>query len=231
LHREGMARLFAIALREPLRFFAKNVPDFPKLSLLYAAFGDEQTLRGSLTRAVVDRVCLVEPLPADGAGFAQRVDDARSRLALVGQELGRLLLQILQEHQPLARKLSAIGRAFPETRADVESQLAELMPADFIVATPASALRHFPRYLKGIGLRLDAVREDPQRDARGMSELAPLITGYRRRRKERRGRPDARLDEFRWLLEELRVSLFAQGLRTPMPVSAKRLHKALAAID
>src|SRR5690606_23377346 len=149
LHREGMARLFAIALREPLRFFAKNVPDFPKLSLLYAAFGDEQALRGSLTRAVVDRVCLVEPLPADGAGFAQRVDDARSRLALVGQELGRLLLQILQAHQPLARKLSANGRAFPETRADVESQLAELMPADFIVSTPASALRHFPRYLNG----------------------------------------------------------------------------------
>ncbi|MCO5118672.1 MAG: ATP-dependent RNA helicase HrpA [Burkholderiaceae bacterium] len=231
VHREGMARLFAIALREPLRFFARNVPDFPKLSLLYSGFGDEQALRAALVRTVIDRVCLVEPLPADADGFAQRVGEARSRLALVGQELARLLMQILQEHQPLGRKLSAIGRAFPEARADIETQLGELMPPDFIVATPAAALRHFPRYLKAIDLRIEALRKDPQRDARGMSELAPLVTGYRRRRKERRGRPDARLDDFRWLLEELRVSLFAQGLRTPMPVSPKRLHKALAAID
>ena len=231
VHREGMARLFALALREPLRFFAKNIPDFQKLSLLHAGFGDEQALRDSLVRAVIDRVCLVDPLPTDAREFEQRVDDARSRLSLVGQELARLLLEILQEHQPLARKLSTIGRAFPEARADVEEQLGGLMPRDFIVSTPAAALRHFPRYLRAIGRRLDALREDPGRDARAMSELAPLLAGYRRRRKERRGRPDARLDDFRWLLEELRVSLFAQGLRTPMPVSPKRLHKALAAID
>ncbi len=231
VHRAGLARLFAIALREPLRFFAKNIPDFQRLSLLHAGFGDEQALRESLVRAVLDRVCLVDPLPADAQAFAQRVDDARGRLSLVGQELARLLLEILQEYQPLARKLSGIARAFPEARADIEDQLGELMPRDFLVRTPAAALRHFPRYLKAIGRRIDALREDPQRDARAMSELAPLVAGYRRRRKERRGRPDARLDDFRWLLEELRVSLFAQGLRTPMPVSPKRLHKALAAID
>ena len=87
--------------------------------------------------------------------------------------------------------------------------------------------RHYlPRYLKAVTLRLDKLRADPQRDAQRLAELRPLEQRYTRQLAERRGAADARLDEFRWLLEELRVSLFAQELRTPQPVSVKRLEKA-----
>ncbi len=75
-------------------------------------------------------------------------------------------------------------------------------------------------------LRLDKLRADPARDAARLAELRPLEQRYARRVAERRGALDARLDEYRWLLEELRVSLFAQELRTPQPVSVKRLEKA-----
>ena len=74
-------------------------------------------------------------------------------------------------------------------------------------------------------MRIDKLKADPSRDARQMAELQPLVQNYQRAVSQRGGVLDPRLSEFRWLLEELRVSLFAQELRTPMPVSVKRLHK------
>jgi len=88
-----------------------------------------------------------------------------------------------------------------------------------------------PRYLKAITLRLEKVRADPSRDATRLAELRPQEQRYWRLVAERKGQVDARMQEFRWLLEELRVSFFAQELRTPQPVSVKRLDKAWAQIN
>ncbi|HLL10333.1 MAG TPA: DUF3418 domain-containing protein, partial [Rubrivivax sp.] len=85
-------------------------------------------------------------------------------------------------------------------------------------------------YLKGVVLRLDKLRADPARDAARLAELRPLEQRWLRRLTELKGAPHARLDEYRWLLEELRISLFAQELRTPQPVSTKRLDKVWAQI-
>jgi ATP-dependent helicase HrpA len=133
---------------------------------------------------------------------------------------------ILGEHQALARKLQA-AKAFPEAGRDIEAQVARLMPEDFIVATPWDRLQRFPVYLKAAGIRLDKLRADPARDRRAAAELAPLATQWQREdaRQRRAGGVDPRLEQFRWLLEELRVQLFAQELKTPAPVSAKRLAK------
>jgi len=89
-------------------------------------------------------------------------------------------------------------------------------------------LQHLPRYLKAITLRLDKLRGDPARDAQRLAELRPQEQRYWRLVAERKGAMDERMQEFRWLLEELRVSFFAQELRTPQPVSIKRLDKAWA---
>src|SRR5262249_20769949 len=91
-------------------------------------------------------------------------------------------------------------------------------------------LTHYPRYLKAIALRIDKLRSDPARDARAMADWASLATLWERERiaRARAGVSDPFLDEFRWLLEELRVNLFAQELRTPVPVSVKRLQKIWA---
>ncbi|HEY3596222.1 MAG TPA: DUF3418 domain-containing protein, partial [Paraburkholderia sp.] len=78
---------------------------------------------------------------------------------------------------------------------------------------------------KSIALRIDKLKADSARDARQFAEFQQLLQHYQRALAQRGGVLDARLAEFRWLLEELRVSLFAQELRTPMPVSVKRLHK------
>ena len=101
-----------------------------------------------------------------------------------------------------------------------------LVPKQFLPRTPWGQLQHFPRYLKAVQARLDKLRADPERDAKLLAELRPLEQRWQRRVAELKGGADARLDEYRWLLEELRVSFFAQELRTPQPVSVKRLDKA-----
>ena len=114
---------------------------------------------------------------------------------------------------------------------DIQAQLQRLVAKRFLAQTPWPALQHLPRYLKGVVLRLDKLRADPARDAARLAELRPLEQRWLRRVAELRGAGHARLDEFRWLLEELRISLFAQELRTPQPVSVKRLEKAWAQLS
>jgi ATP-dependent helicase HrpA len=112
-----------------------------------------------------------------------------------------------------------------DAAADCAQQLQRLMPKRFVAITPWTQLQHFARYLKAIVLRLDKVRADPGRDAGRLAELRPQEQRYWRLVAERKGAVDERMTEFRWLLEELRVSFFAQELRTPQPVSVKRLDK------
>ena len=228
-HRRGLIRLFRIALREPLRFFDGNMGYFKKMSLQFASFGSAEDLKNDLLAALIARACLADPLPADEAAFRNRLEASRPRLTLIGQELARVSAEVLTEYVALARKL-AQARAWPAAADDVQAQLAALLPKRFIVHTPWEQLRHLPRYLRGVAMRLDKLREDPARDAKLMAEISPLITNFRRTLSQRKGAVDARLEEFRWMLEELRVSLFAQTLRTPMPVSVKRLQKAWDAI-
>ena len=229
-HFDGVRRLFALALREPLRHFRRSVPDRQAMSLVYSGLAPGRHLEDDLAEAVVERACMAEPIPTDREGFDARVIQARTRLNLLGQELARLVGEILAEYHQVTRRRAAL-KAFPKAAADVETQLAELLPPAFIVAAPASQLAHFPRYLKALAHRIDALRADPARDERRLAEMAPLLAAWRRLRTQRRGARDVRLDEMRWLLEELRVSLFAQGLRTPMPVSVKRLQRVLDALQ
>ncbi|MDO8280535.1 MAG: DUF3418 domain-containing protein, partial [Burkholderiaceae bacterium] len=143
---------------------------------------------------------------------------------LIANEVARLAGTILIEFAAASRKIRDT-RNHAEASADVTQQLQRLMPKRFIALTPWAQLQHFPRYLKAITLRLDKLRADPARDAARMSELRPQEQRFWRLLAERKGAMGERMQELRWLLEELRVSFFAQELRTPQPVSVKRLDK------
>jgi ATP-dependent helicase HrpA len=144
---------------------------------------------------------------------------------LIANEVARLAGVVLQEHAIAARKIKDTKLASDAVQ-DAAQQLQRLVPKQFLQATPWERLQHLPRYLKAITLRLDKLRADPMRDAARLAELRPLEQRYWRLVAERKGVADERMLEFRWLLEELRVSFFAQELRTPQPVSVKRLEKA-----
>ncbi|PCD56872.1 ATP-dependent RNA helicase HrpA [Burkholderia sp. IDO3] len=224
IHRAGLRRLFALQLKEPIKFLEKNLPGLREMAMQYMSLGTQDELRDQLIDTALDRACLQDPLPDDDASFHARRDEGRSRLNLLAQEIARLVGQILAEYAGLAKKL-AQAKPFAQAHADLQQQLAALVGKRFVIDTPYVQLAHFPRYLKGIALRIDKLKADPARDAKQSAELLPLVQQYQRAVSQRGGVADSRLAEFRWLLEELRISLFAQELRTPMPVSVKRLHK------
>ncbi len=232
-HRAGLRRLVVLQIKDALKYLEKNIPDLHGMAAAYMTVGRQpdgagggtvDELRTQIIELALDRAFLAEPLPTDAASFQQRLDDGRPRLNLIAQEVARLAHTILAEHASAVRKLKD-SRAPKDVAEDIAAQLQRLCPKRFLTATPWAALQHFARYLKAITLRLDKLRGDPARDAARLTELRPLEQRYLRRLAERKGSADARLDEYRWLLEELRVSLFAQELRTPQPVSAKRLDK------
>ncbi|CAD6534108.1 ATP-dependent RNA helicase HrpA [Paraburkholderia sabiae] len=224
IHRAGLRRLFALQLREPIKYLEKNLPGLREMAMQFMPRGTQEELRDQLIDMALDRACLQDPLPADDTSFHARKDEGRSRLTLLAQEIARLVGQILGEYSAVVKKL-AQAKPFAAAYADMQSQLDALIGKRFVVDTPYAQLSHFPRYLKGMALRIDKLKADPARDARQFAELQPLAQHYQRALAQRGGVPDVRLAEFRWLLEELRVSLFAQELRTPMPVSVKRLYK------
>ena len=224
-HRAGLRRLLALQLKEPLKFLERNIPDLTKMSVFYMPLGTAEELREQIVDVAIDRAFLEEPLPADEVDFRRRLEVGRSRLNLIAQEVARQAHAVLVEYAAATRKLKD-ARPPKEVVDDVQAQLQRLMGRRFVAATPWAQLHHLPRYLKGITLRLDKLRADPVRDAQRMAELRPAEQRYSRTLADRRGAVDARLTEYRWLLEELRVSFFAQELRTPQPVSLKRLDKA-----
>jgi ATP-dependent helicase HrpA len=232
IHRQGLTRLFAIALKEQLKFVEKNLPR--ELGMQYMAMGtnsgSEKELKEQIVNATLDRTCLADPLPTDKAGFDARVAAAKGRVVLVAQEVARLVGVILAENFGLQKKLAGMQKAFPSACADIVAQTSALLGRHFISAVPYERLTHFPRYLKAASLRLDKARLDAARDTRLMADWQSLGKPWERERlamaKSGRGDiGDPFLEEFRWLLEELRVALFAQELRTPSPVSVKRLQK------
>jgi ATP-dependent helicase HrpA len=180
-----------------------------------------------LLAVALDRAFLQEPLPHDAASFAKRLSEGRGRLNLIANEVARLASVILSESSNAQRKIKDSKHA-TQAATDCQQQWQRLMGPQFLTQTPWSHLSHLPRYLQAIAYRLDKYREDPTRDAQRWAQIKPLEEPFWRLVSERKGVMDANMVSFRWLLEELRVSLFAQTLRTPMPVSVKRLEKAWA---
>ncbi|MFM0187913.1 ATP-dependent RNA helicase HrpA [Paraburkholderia nemoris] len=224
IHRAGLRRLFALQLKEPIKYLEKNLPGLREMAMQFMPRGTQEELRDQLIDTALDRACLQDPLPADDVSFHTRRDEGRSRLTLLAQEIARLVGQILTEYATVTKKLVQ-AKSFTAAHADMQNQLDGLIGKRFVVDTPYPQLAHFPRYLKGIALRIDKLKADSARDARQFAEFHPLLQNYQRALAQRGGVLDPRLSEFRWLLEELRISLFAQELRTPMPVSVKRLYK------
>ena len=229
-HRAGLRRLVALQLKDALKYLEKNIPDLQKMAAAYLSLGTLEELRAQIIGVALERAFLLEPLPADAGAFQRRLEEGRGRLTLIAHEVARLAGVILAEYALALRKIKDSKQA-ADAAADAAQQLQRLMPKNFLSATPWPQLQHLARYLKAIGLRLEKYRSDPARDAARLAELRPQETRYWRLVAERKGVPDERVQEFRWLLEELRVSFFAQELRTPQPVSIKRLDKTWRQIN
>jgi ATP-dependent helicase HrpA len=238
-HRAGLRRLFAFQLKEAIKYLEKSIPDLPKMGAAFMQVGKAndgsgggtvEALRSQIIDVALDRAFLQEPLPTDEFAFKRRIEEGRGRLTLIATEVARLAGVILAEYATALRKVKDT-KIQPESVLDAAQQLQRLVGKRFLVDTPWTQLQHFARYLKAITARLEKLRADPARDAAKLAEMRPQEQRYWRLVAERKGVVDDRMSEFRWLLEELRVSFFAQELRTPQPVSTKRLDKAWTQLD
>ncbi|SHG46445.1 ATP-dependent RNA helicase HrpA [Massilia sp. CF038] len=223
-HRIGLRRLFALQFKEQLKFVEKNIPGLQQMGMQFMAMGSQEELRDQIIQKAIDIACLQDPLPTDAASFNKRKDEGKSRLTLLVNEIARLVSQVLTEFHGLPKKLQSVN---PQAAADITTQLQGLVHKRFLIDNDYAQLAHFPRYLKAINVRIEKLRADPSRDAKLMAEWTQSASHFMRAAKDRLAgkNTDPKMVEFRWMLEELRVSLFAQELRTPMPVSSKRLQK------
>ncbi|MBI5006333.1 MAG: ATP-dependent RNA helicase HrpA [Nitrosomonadales bacterium] len=228
-HRLGLRRLFQLALKEQVKYLEKNLPGLQAMAMQFLPFGSQQDLQRQILAVTFDRCCLNDSWPESEKEFAARCKDAKARLNLVAQEIARLVGAVLAEYHALQKSLPGF-KAHGQAVQDIRGQCESLLGKEWVARTPFERMQHMPRYLKAVNVRLEKLRGNPARDAQNMAQLAPLLQQWQRRLSAQQGEPDARLEDFVWMLQELRVSLFAQELKTPVIVSVKRLEKILSGL-
>jgi ATP-dependent helicase HrpA len=167
-----------------------------------------------------------DALPRKAKAFEEQKKRAKARMPAVSEAAIRHANAIVEANQELLQAL-AKARALGRVVQDVKAARDRLVYPGFLSRTPWERLEHLPRYLRGYALRLQKYGANAERDEKHSHTVHTLWANYEARLKAdgEAGRRDPKLEQFRWLIEELRVSLFAQELRTPFPVSAKRLQK------
>ncbi len=229
-HRLGLRRLFQLALKEQVKYLEKNLPGLQAMAMQFLPFGSQQDLQRQIIAVTFDRCCLNDPLPESEKEFATRCKDAKARLNLVAQEIARLAGAVLAEYHVLQKALPAF-KAQGQVTQDIRNQCEWMLGKEWVARTPYERMQHMPRYLKAINVRLEKLRANPARDAQNMVQLNPLLQQWQRRLSAQQGEADARLEDFGWMMQELRVSLYAQELKTPVIVSVKRLEKILVGLN
>jgi len=232
--RGGLRRLFMIQVAEELKYLVRKLPGLDAMCVQYALLGNSNELKQELLAAAADRAFFGE-MTDEQAGAAVRTRDAFSaraeagwrNLTVAGNETAALASEVLPLYQNVHQRL---GEDFPPlllpAARDLREQLGRLVPPRFLTRTPARWLPHLPRFLRGMQVRLDRLfNAGLSRDHQAAQQLAPLWRAYVERDQAHRARNvrDRALENFRWMLEELRVSLFAQELKTSVPVSVKRM--------
>ncbi|MDN0085000.1 ATP-dependent RNA helicase HrpA [Crenobacter sp. SG2305] len=222
--RRGVVRLLQFQLKEQMKQLGKGLPGMTQIGLQLRGVANVDDLLADAIAAICDRAFIGDDeLPRNEKQFNDQKTRARTRLPAVTQAVTSYLNQIAGEYPALTARIAKhrLGN-------ELKTQLDQLVYKGFLAATPWEQLPNLPRYMKAMGLRMDKQVTNPQRDGQRGAEIRDLWKQWEARVTEEkdRGEPSAELMAFRWMIEELRVSLFAQELKTPYPVSMKRLQKA-----
>ena len=227
--RAAVVALIRIELKDAARRWEAEPPGFVATALQMRPVMAADALLADVIAAVRARAFLGDdPLPRSASAFAEQVKRARARLPAVAEGAFRLLAAIATDYHALSQRIAALGPSRARFGAELAAQRDAMVYAGFFVATPWAQLNHLPRYLQALQRRLIKAQENPALDAKHGQAVAALWERYRARADANRAaqRREPALEEYRWLLEELKVSLFAQELRTAQPVSYKRLEKS-----
>jgi ATP-dependent helicase HrpA len=235
-HRRALQRLLLQQLAEPAKYLRNKLPGLTELGLLYRDMGKVDGLVEDILLASLDS-CILDgeaQLPRDGAALASLAERKRGDWTAHAERLARLTLEILKHWHGLQKRFKGkIDLAQAVALNDIKAQLGNLVYPGFVRETPAEWLKEYPRYLKAIEQRFEKIGAQLQRDRVWSGELAGYWEQYQTRLNKhlQEGKRDAELALYRWMLEEYRVSLWAQQLGTRMAVSDKRLNKQWSQVE
>ena len=235
-HRRALQRLLLQQLAEPAKFLRGKLPGLTELGLLYRELGKVDALVEDILLASLDS-CILDAesvQPREGVALAALAENKRGAWTEHAERLARLTLEILKLWHALQKRFKGkIDLAQAMALNDIKQQMNNLVYPGFVRETPAQWLKELPRYLKAIEQRFDKIGEQIQRDRVWTGELNGYWEQYlaRTAKHAREGKRDAQLQQFRWMLEEYRVSLFAQQLGTKIAVSDKRLSKQWSLVE
>jgi ATP-dependent helicase HrpA len=233
ISRGGLVRLAMLLLPQQAKYVTKRLADDRELVLLSRGLPLDGSVADSLTRRVF-RECFFpaeQPLPRNEKAFATVLDARRAQLSEVADRLAVTAMSIFKEWRAVRSGLDKLGSpSFADGVADINSQLQSLLPPNFIESVPQPWFEYLARYLKAVTRRLERLPANAKRDAELAGKVTPFVTGLRTlvMQLTRLSIPPA-LTQLRWMIEEYRVSLFAQELKTVMKVSDKRLAEQLEA--
>ncbi|MGH8534515.1 MAG: DUF3418 domain-containing protein, partial [Gammaproteobacteria bacterium] len=219
-HRAGLRRLFALELPQQIKYLKKMTPRIEKAVLLHRPLGSRDALLRDLIDAAIDRAFLGPPAEIRAEDeFQKRLAQGSGELIRTFDGLVDLVLAVLVEWQAVQKKLAG---AHPSAPKDVREQLSYLVYLGFVSATPADWLPELPRLLRAANLRLERFQRDPLKDSQRAASIATPWNRCLERLRAQDSAPE--FIRYRWLVEEYRVSLFAQDLGTSCPVSEARLN-------
>ncbi len=225
--RIGLRRLVMLSLPQEINYAAKHLAGFQQLSLHFAGIGNAEALRAQLIARIIDRTFLGEHARIrDQSAFGACLEN-KSRLLAVSNEVCAVVAEILEKYHALKRRLARIKTRGPmlKSLADAREHLGTLVYADFISETPERALLLIPRYLQGLSIRLDKLERDPAKD---LERLRGVESYWRSLFDSGISLADAEAGRFRWMLEEYRLSVFAQELGATTAISDRRLQQQWA---
>lgn len=239
--RGGLRRLFMLQTKQELTYIQRNIRGLDRMAMQFATIGKPEELRRQIAAAAADRA-LYDGQSGTGWAWAVRTQDrfvevaqeAWKRLNNAADEVTDVARQTLEAYQAVMMQLQ---KPYPPllqpSIADMKRDMARLVPADFLISTPPQWLAHLPRFMKGVEIRLRKLTNAGlKRDEQAMATIEPLWKRYEERLLKHRyeGVVDPAMEQYRWMMEELRVSLFAQELKTSVTVSPKRLDELWATV-
>jgi len=224
-HFAGLRQLFINALAQPIKQLKSSLSGQQNLCAKYISIGNCEQLKSQIVFRIVDQL-FTHHLPKSTAEFESLLDN-RQYIDEKTTEFIRLLSDILDIYHGLKKQLKNPPLNWLDAMADIQDQLNNLLHKDFILTTPSDNLINYSRYLKAIEKRLQKIQANPDRDRKARIEISTLWAEYKKRADALtiNRQSSTQLEQYRWLLEEYRISLFAQEIGTLTPVSAKRLKK------
>lgn len=224
IHHDGLKRLYFLSLKQEIKYLNKNLPDIQKICMSYASIGNCNDLKLAIIDASIEKSFFEKAVIKDESTFNNNLEQGSKELIKNAGKICEILSDVFNNYNKIRKQIKQNTKPnWLHSVNDIKSQLEYLIYEDFIYYTPIEYLSHYPRYLKAIQLRLDKLQQATERDRQHTSLLQPYWDNFNELNDDYYDHPV--FAQYRWMLEEFRVSLFAQGLKTKIPVSEKRVEK------